>query len=128
MSNTNYLVACHESDSEPNIGFIVPEAATPLVPRRGAYPQRRSIATWLNKGHTMTPPNWAQGSWFFTRVTSTTFFTTLETLETLNGTEWTTIQCANVWDFFGKIGYDYKKKKYTHPLDTITLIGYNTFT
>ena len=122
-TQVNYIIACHESDNEPNIGFIVPEKATPLVPRRGPYAQCRSLAAWLNKGHTMSPPNWAGGSWFFTRTTNSTFFSSLETLETLNGTEWTTDQCANVWDFYGKIGYDHKKKKYSYPIDTITLLG-----
>jgi len=60
MNNTrvNYIIACHDRnkesfgcrsstvgyDNEPNIGFIVPEKATPFVsPSRGAYPQCRSL-------------------------------------------------------------------------------------
>jgi len=70
----------------------------------------------------MSPAKWAGGSWFFTKTTNATFFSSLETLETLNGTEWTTVQCANVWEFFGLIGYNHKKKRYQYPLDTITLL------
>jgi hypothetical protein len=128
-TRVNYIIACHDRnkgaigyDNEPNIGFIVPEKATPLVPRRGAYPQCRSLAAWLNKGHTMTPANFAGGSWFFTMTTNNTFFSSLEMLEYLNGTEWTTVQCANVWHFFGLIGYNYKNKRYEYPLDSITLL------
>lgn len=120
-THVHYLIGCHDGDDWPNIGFIVPEKA--LEARKGWYPQRRSLSAWLNRGLTYTPENWCGGSWHFTPVTRTTFFTTLETLENLNGTEWTTVQCKNVWNFFGLIGYDYKKKKFTYPLDTITLLG-----
>ncbi len=124
-THVHYIIACHESNDLPNIGFIVPERT--LEARKGWYPQRRSLGAWLNRGLTYTPEKWCGGSWYFTTATRTTLLTSLETLESLNGTEWVTVQCKNVFNFFGLIGYNYKKKRYEYPLDPISLLGYNPY-
>jgi len=117
----NFIIACNEKDDTPNIGFIIPEKSLPTQPRRGKYPQRLAYGAW-KVWQNICPPWPFSGQWHFTGIDSNNFFSTLETLQTLNGTEWTTVQCINVWDFFGKIGYNYKNKRYEYPLDIITLL------
>ena len=120
--HVHFIIACNEKDNTPNIGFIVPEKALTAQPRRGQYPQRLAYGAWKT-WHDQSPVWPFSGQWYFTGIPSDNFFSTLETLQTLQGKEWRTHQCVNVWDFFGKIGYNYKKKRYEYPLDIITLLG-----
>lgn len=105
----NHLILVQHS---LNIGFCIPEADG--HGRRGWYPQRLSLNAfkmWHSDGH--------KHYWQIT-TTHEWMMKDLNQRKECQNTPYIIVECESVWDFYDKVGYDYKRKKFVDPNRTFT--------